>query len=330
MTGHPRLIALLLAVLMWIGCAGCSAAWVLPGANAGATQPVPPGPPGSAAAALVVLPVKGRAPRTGFTRSAFGQSWRDIDRNGCDQRNDVLARDLDGPAFKPGTRNCLVLSGTLPDPYTGRPVGFVRGRLTSDDVQIDHVVALSHAWQTGAQQLDPATRERFANDPLNLIATAGPVNQAKGDSDAATWLPPLPLRVVPVRGPAGRRQGRLRPLGDRRRAQHHRRCAGRLPRPGSAAQHRRAARAADRARCPEMPEVGVVTHTAEESWLRATVSPSPAGLDSDRTRPPRSVPCPILSRPPSRPAPAAAPVAPSLPRSSPLAPASSAGLRPVG
>jgi hypothetical protein len=190
-TGHLRLIAILLAALVGVGSAGCSAAWMLPGANPGGTRTAPTAPPGSAAAALAALPVKGRAPRTGFTRAAFGQSWRDIDRNGCDQRNDVLARDLDGPAFKPGTRDCLVLSGTLSDPYTGQPVGFLRGQLTSDDVQIDHVVALSDAWQTGAQQLDPAARERFANDPLNLVATAGPVNQAKGDSDAASWLPPL-------------------------------------------------------------------------------------------------------------------------------------------
>jgi Protein of unknown function (DUF1524) len=57
-------------------------------------------------------------------------------------------------------------------------------------VQIDHVVALPNAWHTGAQQLDPATRELCGNDPLNLLATDGPTNQAKGDGDAATWMPP--------------------------------------------------------------------------------------------------------------------------------------------
>ena len=149
-----------------------------------------PVPTGDAATALATLPVKGRAPRTGYDREQFGPSWRDIDRNGCDQRNDVLARDLDDVAYRPGTQSCVVQTGLLADPYTGHAVPFQRGQDTSDDVQIDHVVALSNAWQTGAQQLDAAVRERFANDPLNLMATEGAVNQSKGDGDAATWLPP--------------------------------------------------------------------------------------------------------------------------------------------
>jgi Protein of unknown function (DUF1524) len=149
-----------------------------------------PLPTGNAATALAALPVKGRAPRTGYDREQFGQSWRDIDRNGCDQRNDVLARDLADVAYRVGTRSCVVQTGLLADPYSGQTVPFQRGQDTSDDVQIDHVVALSNAWQTGAQQLDTAARERFANDPLNLMATEGAVNQAKGDGDAATWLPP--------------------------------------------------------------------------------------------------------------------------------------------
>lgn len=144
-----------------------------------------------AAAALAALPVKGRAPKTGYERDRFGQSWADVDGNGCDQRNDVLARDLVGETFKPGTRDCVVLTGRLPDPYTGSEISFTRGQDTSDAVQIDHVVALSNAWQTGAQQLDPATRRLFGNDPLNLLAVDGPTNQQKGDADAATWLPPV-------------------------------------------------------------------------------------------------------------------------------------------
>jgi hypothetical protein len=101
-----------------------------------------------------------------------------------------LARDLVDETFRAGTNNCIVLTGTLHDPYTGTTIAFQRGQTTSDDVQIDHVVALSNAWQTGAQQLDAGTRELFGNDPLNLLATDGPTNQAKGDGDAATWLPP--------------------------------------------------------------------------------------------------------------------------------------------
>jgi hypothetical protein len=99
-------------------------------------------------------------------------------------------RDLENETFKPGTNDCIVLTGTLHDLYTDTTITFQRGQTTSDDVQIDHIVALSNAWQTGAQQLDPSTRELFGNDPLNLQATDGPTNQAKGDADAATWLPP--------------------------------------------------------------------------------------------------------------------------------------------
>jgi Domain of unknown function (DUF1994). len=145
---------------------------------------------GDAATALAGLPVKGRAPRTGYSRDEFGQRWADVDRDGCDQRNQVLARDLTDETFRPARRPCVVLTGVLNDPYTGRSMPFARGEATSDDVQIDHVVALSNAWQTGAQQLDAGTRELLANDPLNLLAVEGAVNQAKGDGDAATWLPP--------------------------------------------------------------------------------------------------------------------------------------------
>jgi Protein of unknown function (DUF1524) len=143
-----------------------------------------------AAGALAALTVKGRAPKTGYTRDQFGPAWADVDRDGCDQRNQVLARDLTAPRFKNAGRPCVVLSGTLRSAYTGKTVPFRRGPETSDDVQIDHVVALSDAWQTGAQALDAATRARLANDPLNLQAVEGPVNQGKGDSDAASWLPP--------------------------------------------------------------------------------------------------------------------------------------------
>lgn len=149
-----------------------------------------PYPTGDAATALAALPVKGRAPRTGYERERFGQRWSDVDRNGCDQRNDVLARDLADVEYRPGTHSCVVQAGTFDDPYSGRTVPFRRGRDTSDDVQIDHVVALSNAWQTGAQQLDGAARERLANDPLNLMATEGELNRQKSDGDAATWLPP--------------------------------------------------------------------------------------------------------------------------------------------
>ena len=146
--------------------------------------------PGSALAALATLAVKGRAPKTGYARTDFGQAWADVDRNGCDTRNDVLRRDLTAYVLKAGTHGCLVLRGSLHDPYTGRTIAFVRGTTTSLAVQIDHVVALSDAWQKGAQGWSPTTRVAFANDSLNLLAVDGPTNERKGDGDAATWLPP--------------------------------------------------------------------------------------------------------------------------------------------
>jgi hypothetical protein len=145
-------------------------------------------------AKLDALPIKGRAPKTGYDRSLFGESWTDDvtvpgGRNGCDTRNDILRRDLVDVVIKPDSNGCSVLRGILNDPYTGITVEFVRGP-NSAEVQIDHVVALSDAWQKGAQQLDEARRRDFANDPVNLQATIGWVNQQKGDGDAATWLPP--------------------------------------------------------------------------------------------------------------------------------------------
>ena len=146
--------------------------------------------PQTALAVVALLEVKGRAPRTGYDRDLFGSGWVDTDRNGCDTRNDMLARDLESETFQPGTRDCVVLTGTLADPYSGRAIAFTRGQETSNAVQIDHVVALSDAWQKGAQQISDGARKQLANDPLNLWAADGPTNGAKGDGDAATWLPP--------------------------------------------------------------------------------------------------------------------------------------------
>lgn len=152
-----------------------------PGTNAGSTK---------ASELLNQIPIKGRTPKTGYDRDLFGNGWGDPDRNGCDARNDILARDLDVHSYKPGTGDCVVLTGTLLDKYTGKTIEFQRGQGTSNVVQIDHVVALSDAWQKGAQKFSPERRIAFSNDPLNLLAVDGPTNASKGDSDAATWLPP--------------------------------------------------------------------------------------------------------------------------------------------
>ncbi len=134
---------------------------------------------------LLKLTIKGRAPKTGYERSKFGSGWATW-RN-CDTRQRILARDLSG--IKLGKDNCTVLSGQLDDPYTGTMIDFKRGSGTSSVVQIDHVVALSDAWQKGAQGWDAAKRAALANDDLELLAVSGSANQQKSDGDAATWLP---------------------------------------------------------------------------------------------------------------------------------------------
>ncbi|MBC9735144.1 excalibur calcium-binding domain-containing protein [Nocardioides sp. zg-578] len=163
-----------------------------PSASTSATAPGEPGAgrpgAGTAAALLAELPVKGRAPMTGYDRARFGPAWLDADRNGCDTRNDVLAVQLRGLMFQQGTRDCVVLAGTLEDPYTGTRIDFVRGDGTL--VDIDHVVALGNAWATGAHRWDIRKRAALANDPLNLLAVEASANRQKGDGDAATWLPP--------------------------------------------------------------------------------------------------------------------------------------------
>lgn len=139
-----------------------------------------------ARAVLPTLPVKGRAPLTDYSREAFGSAWSDVNDNGCDTRNDILRRDLRDIVVV----DCVVTSGELVDPYSGQTVAFTRGPVTSLDVQIDHVVALANAWQTGADRWPAAKRERFANDRRNLLAVRGDLNLQKSDADAATWLPP--------------------------------------------------------------------------------------------------------------------------------------------
>lgn len=169
---RKSVLAILAAALLG-GAVGCSS----------------PDPTGAAADALADLEVKGRAAQTGYDRTLFGEPWADVDRNGCDTRNDILRRDLENIE----TDGCTVYSGALQDPYSGTALTFVRGPETSEQAQIDHVVSLSEAWQKGAQkwaQEDPERLVEFANDPLNLLAVDGPLNMQKSDADAATWLPP--------------------------------------------------------------------------------------------------------------------------------------------
>ncbi|MES9521805.1 HNH endonuclease family protein [Streptomyces capoamus] len=169
------------AVTVLVAVAGCK-----DGRNAGTSGPERTGRGGPALAAAGSLTVKGRAPKTGYSRDRFGTAWADTDSNSCDTRDDILKRDLKHVRFTGGT--CKVSYGLLEsDPYSGKEITYRRGR---SQVDIDHVVALSDAWQKGAKYWDFSKRIALANDPLNLLAVDAGTNRGKGDGDAATWLPP--------------------------------------------------------------------------------------------------------------------------------------------
>ena len=141
-----------------------------------------------AADILEQLPVKGRASKTNYDREQFYKSWPTID--GCNLRQRIIKRDLGDTAVIDTTDNCSVISGEFDEPYTGSHLVFYQKSDFTTGVQIDHVVALSDAWQKGAQNLSSEERYNLATDPLNLLAVDAKTNQQKSDGDAATWLPP--------------------------------------------------------------------------------------------------------------------------------------------
>jgi hypothetical protein len=198
----PRSVALLFVALLAL--TGCEVEWTV---EAGAPEPaasvgqgdVPEGTldPAAASAALVALPVEEKAVLDGYERDCgegdgcvFGPAWADVDRNGCDQRNDVLHRDLTEIEVRDGTQGCVVVAGVLDDPYTGATVPFVKA--DAAEVPIDHVVPLAAAWAQGAAEWTTDERTAFANDLGNLIATTREQNSAKSDSTADEWVPPDP------------------------------------------------------------------------------------------------------------------------------------------
>lgn len=133
---------------------------------------------------LETLAIKGRAPKTGYARTEFYQAWPAID--GCNLRQRIIKREVGGSARLDG---CDVIAGTFVEAYTGETRTYNSKAEFSKNIQIDHIVALSDAWQKGAQQLSADERYQLATDPLNLIAADASANQQKSDGDAATWLP---------------------------------------------------------------------------------------------------------------------------------------------
>lgn len=139
------------------------------------------------------LSTKGRGARTGYGREEFGYAWMDtadgvpLAGNGCDTRNDLLKRDGRDIRLRSGS-DCVVVSMNLRDPYTGKDIAWEKAKAA--EVQMDHVVPLSYAWQLGAARWDKQKRQRLANDALNLLPVSGSANSAKRDSGPASWLPP--------------------------------------------------------------------------------------------------------------------------------------------
>lgn len=145
---------------------------------------------------LALVPVLAQRPDApDYERSAFGQAWTDHTdaagaNNGCDTRNDILNRDLDDKIFA-AVDSCArgVASGELRSPYSGRWIVFKRGKGSGAKVQIDHIVPLAFAWAMGARSWTAMLRQRFANDPANLVAVDGEANQDKSDAAPSRWMP---------------------------------------------------------------------------------------------------------------------------------------------
>lgn len=158
------------------------------GANGAAptSNPNPDNTP-LASAILERLEIKGRAPKTGYSRDEFYKGWPDVE--GCSLRQRIIKRELGDNATLDDS-NCNVISGEFDEPYTGSHMIFYEKSDFTTGLQIDHIVALSDAWQKGAQYMDKETRYNIATDPLNLLAVESKANQSKSDGDAATWLPP--------------------------------------------------------------------------------------------------------------------------------------------
>lgn len=214
---YRRPLLLLCSIIIGGTCGGTSPLFIPPIAHVTGTDR----PHGQAAALLATLPVRegeesltdhpfGMAPGKkadqqpksesksspqsdhGYSRTLFAYQEIDSDGDGCTIRDDILTRDLHHPNFalpSSGKPTCTVTSGTLADPYTGRTISFRRGCSTSSRVQIDHVVALHNAWESGAHAWTARKRRAFGNDQQNLLAVSGSANQEKSDADASVWLP---------------------------------------------------------------------------------------------------------------------------------------------
>ncbi|WP_327436593.1 MULTISPECIES: HNH endonuclease family protein [unclassified Streptomyces] len=125
--------------------------------------------------------------RTGYTRSSF-KHWNSGElADGCNTRNEVLlAEAITAPAVGAG---CKLTGGVWLSYYDGQQV------TDPGALDIDHMVPLAEAWDSGASAWTPARREAYANDQgaaTSLVAVTARTNRQKSDQDPAEWLPPAP------------------------------------------------------------------------------------------------------------------------------------------
>jgi len=186
MRSTPRYPAICAFAVLAVVVSGCKPSVVAESPSpTGKAPKVEQAAPGKIGAELKALPLAAAPHPQGYSRDEFGTAWKDVDDNGCDTRDDILARDLTDVRRRGA---CTVTSGTLHDPYTGTTIHFVRGP-QSALVQIDHIYPEHRAWMYGAWKWSKDQRERFSNDPLELVAASGKANDAKGDSGPADWTP---------------------------------------------------------------------------------------------------------------------------------------------
>ena len=149
------------------------------------TGAVAPVAAGTTAALLASITVENEY-TSGYVRELFPH-WKDLDGDGCDTREEVLIRDSQTKA-QVDPFGCVVVAGDWLSPYDGARWS------DKGNVDIDHVVALKEAWDSGAWAWTTSQRTLFANDlsdPRTLLAVTDSVNQSKSDKDPSNWLPPL-------------------------------------------------------------------------------------------------------------------------------------------
>lgn len=165
--------------------------------TAAGDAPAPFEPPAGTLSAVDARDALGRAPTLvpgatfpKYDRNQFGKPWLDVDRNGCDTRDDILVRDARRAGGTVTTSGrCTVATIEMTEPYAGKHV------TSKSALDIDHVVPLSVAWRSGAWTWAAGKRTELANDPRNLLAVDDQANQhAKGDKTPDAWLPAAPAQ----------------------------------------------------------------------------------------------------------------------------------------